>query len=268
MKTIIVTGGNRGIGLEICRQLDALGHKVILSSRDLDKCRQAASSISKNVIAQQLDVTDEISVRALFEYIRNEFGSLDVLINNAGLGSRHFEQGNVIVSGAKSMLKTKLPGTRQMIQLVKPIFRRSGMVARAKTCSDIPLDQVKYIMETNLYGPWRMIQTFLPLMEKGGNGRIINISSGMGEFGSLNSDYPDYRLSKSSLNILTLMLAEELINKGISINAMCPGWVKTDMGGPDAQREVGEGADTAVWLATEKIIPHGKFLRDRKTIDW
>lgn len=268
MKTIIVTGGNRGIGLEICRQLDALGHKVILGSRDLDKCRQAALSISQHVIAKQLDITDETSVRVLFEFVRNEFGSLDVLINNAGLGSNHFEQGNAIVSGAKSMLKTKLPGARQLIKLIKPVLKRSGIVARAKTGSDIPLDQVKYIMETNLYGPWRMIQTFLPLLQKGRNGRIINISSGMGEFSSLSSDYPDYRLSKSSLNVLTIMLAEELINKGISINAMCPGWVKTDMGGPDAQREVSEGADTAVWLATEKKIPHGKFLRDREIIDW
>ncbi len=113
-----------------------------------------------------------------------------------------------------------------------------------------------------------MIQAFIPLLQKSDEGRIINMSSGMGELNSLSSDYPAYRLSKSSLNVITIMLSQELSAKGIIVNAICPGWVKTDMGGPDAPGEVSEGADTAVWLATEKEIPNGKFFRDRKVIDW
>jgi len=94
------------------------------------------------------------------------------------------------------------------------------------------------------------------------------VSSGRGELKGLSGDYPGYSLSKASLNALTIMFSNELKSKGIKVNAMCPGWVKTDMGGPNAPRDVSQGADTAVWLATETEIPTGKFFRDRKEIDW
>ena len=254
--------------MEICRQLDALGHSVIMGSRNKENGLEAAKKFSNNIIVKQLDVTDEESINNLFNYVKAEFGSLDVLINNAGLESKHFNQEKTIISDAKSMLKTKLPGAQQLAKLVKPVLQKAGIIAMPAMASDIPFGEVKHIMETNLYGPWRMIQVFLPLLQKSDEGRIINMSSGMGELNGLGADYPAYRLSKSSLNVITIMLSQELSARGIIVNAMCPGWVKTDMGGPDAPREVSEGADTAVWLATEKEIPNGKFFRDRKVIDW
>eukprot|EP01008_Symbiontida_sp_HLA12_P001765 NODE_2950_length_435_cov_0.666667_g2926_i0.p1 GENE.NODE_2950_length_435_cov_0.666667_g2926_i0~~NODE_2950_length_435_cov_0.666667_g2926_i0.p1 ORF type:complete len:133 (-),score=13.09 NODE_2950_length_435_cov_0.666667_g2926_i0:37-408(-) len=123
-------------------------------------------------------------------------------------------------------------------------------------------------MATNLYGPWRMIQFFTPLLIKSDDPRIINVSSGLGEWKDLAGDYPAYRILKTSLNALTIMFARELKDKGVKVNAMCPGWVKTDMGGPNAPRNVSQGADTAIWLATEKAIATGKFFRDRKEISW
>jgi NAD(P)-dependent dehydrogenase (short-subunit alcohol dehydrogenase family) len=106
------------------------------------------------------------------------------------------------------------------------------------------------------------------LLGKSEQGRIINLSSGMGELDSLAGDYAAYRLSKASLNALTIMFSKDLKEQGIQVNAMCPGWVKTDMGGPNAPRTVSQGADTAVWLATEKQVPTGKFFRDRAEISW
>jgi len=106
------------------------------------------------------------------------------------------------------------------------------------------------------------------LLRKSKNGRVINVSSGLGELNSLSGIYPGYSLSKSSLNALTIMFSNELKNNGIKVNAMCPGWVKTDMGGPDAPLHVSQGADTAMWLATENEIPTGKFFKERKEISW
>lgn len=226
MKTILVTGGNRGIGLEICRQLDKLGHTVILGSRDVEKGKEAAKLLSDTVIVKQLDVTNEQSIQNFFEFVNSEFGKLDVLINNAGIGV-----------GQKGAVNATLAG-------------------------------VKHIMETNFYGVWRMCQVFIPLLRKSEEGRIINMSSGMGELASLTGGYAGYSLSKTSMNALTILLSNELKAEGIKVNAMCPGWVRTDMGGANATRSVAQGADTAVWLAVQNKIPTGKFFRDRKIISW
>jgi len=268
MKSVLVTGGNRGIGLEICRQLHARGYQVIMGSRDIESGHEAAARLGINVSVQQLDVTDPGSVQNAFEHVERAYGSLDVLINNAGLGSTFFSNQRPFVSGISSFLKTKLPGGRQLINILKPVLRRTPITQKIPGPSDIALSEVRLLMETNFYGPWNMIQSFLPLLRKSPGGRIINMSSGMGEFASLAGNYPAYRLSKASLNSLTIMLAKELEDEGIRINAMCPGWVRTDMGGPDAPRSVEEGADTAVWLATEEETPTGKFFRDRMIIDW
>jgi len=268
MKTVLVTGGNRGIGLEICRQLDNLGHAVILGSRDLNKGKTAAASFSKNVIVQQLDVTDEKSIVALLEFVKAEFGKLDILVNNAGLGTSHTGDENGLRNKIKNNIKKDFPGAWQTVQRIKPALQKAGIVNQDQTTQNISLNSVKYLMETNFYGAWRMIQVFIPLLLKSEEGRIINMSSGMGELNSLSGVYPGYSLSKSSLNALTIMFSNELKETGIKVNAMCPGWVRTDMGGPDAPRHVSEGADTAVWLALEKEIPSGKFFRDRKEINW
>jgi NAD(P)-dependent dehydrogenase (short-subunit alcohol dehydrogenase family) len=268
MKTVLVTGGNRGIGLEICRQLDGSGHRVIMGSRDLEKGLKAAGSLSKNVIVKQLDVTNEESLRNLFNFVKTQFGLLDVLINNAGINKDPESSETSLAGKAKNIIETNLPGARPVIKAATSMMRNAGIIIRRKTAGDVPLVHVKYIMETNFYGAWRTIQVFIPLLRKSNDARIINISSGMGELKSLTGDYPGYRLSKASLNALTIMFSNELKDDGIKVNAICPGWVRTDMGGPDAPRSVSEGADTAVWLATEESNPTGKFFRDRKEIEW
>ncbi|MCD4732328.1 MAG: SDR family oxidoreductase [Bacteroidales bacterium] len=268
MKTVLITGGNRGIGLEICRQLVELGHRVILGSRDLEKGKEAARSISENVIVKQLDVTNEDNIQNLFEYIKADFGKLDVLINNAGLGVNSNIHENFTLANAKNIMETKFQGLRKKVKVIVPLLRKAGIVAQKESAENISLMNVKHLMEINFYGAWRMTQVFIPLLLNSENGRIINMSSGMGELSSLSGDSPGYSLSKSSLNALTIMFSNELNAKGIKVNAMCPGWVKTDMGGPDAPRDVSQGADTAVWLTTEKKISTGRFFRDRKEINW
>ena len=220
MKTVLVTGGNRGIGLEICRQLGSLGWRVYMGCRDKEQGSRAANSLDGDIIPVQLDVTSTDSIRASF----NEVAELDVLVNNAGL------------FGEKS-------------------FR------------DPDMEEIKSIMDTNLLGVIEVTKYFLMRLRRSNDARIINVSSGMGSWSDLNSSYGAYRLSKVSLNAFTVMLASEVTGK-VKVNAMCPGWVQTDMGGSNAPRSVADGADTAVWLATSDKIPHGKFIRDRKIISW
>jgi NAD(P)-dependent dehydrogenase (short-subunit alcohol dehydrogenase family) len=222
---ILVTGGNRGIGLETCRQLAALGHTVLLGSRDHAKGQAAAATLSGNVQAVQLDMDDSASIAALAADLAARFGHLDVLINNAAVIST-------------------IP---------------AATVAEA---------EMKRVFQTNFHGPHALITALLPLLRRSPQGRIINLSSGMGALEDLTGGYAAYRLSKTALNALTILLANELRNEGVLVHAMCPGWVKTDMGGAGAQREVSQGADTAVWLATAPDTGSGKFWRDRKVIKW
>ncbi len=122
-------------------------------------------------------------------------------------------------------------------------------------------------METNAYGALRLCQALIPLMQ--GRGRVVNVSSGMGQLSEMNGCCPGYRFSKAALNALTRILADELKTTRIKVNSVCPGWVRTDMGGPDAERSVEEGADTIVWLATlPDDGPSGGFFRDRRPIPW
>jgi NAD(P)-dependent dehydrogenase (short-subunit alcohol dehydrogenase family) len=116
------------------------------------------------------------------------------------------------------------------------------------------LNEVRQIMETNFYGPWRLSLALLPMLKKSREGRIINLSSGMCALEDLNGGYAGYRLSKAGLNALTILMANELRGTNLKVNAMCPGWVRTDMGGSGAPRPLEKGAETAVWLAT---IPDG-----------
>ncbi|MEP0985814.1 SDR family NAD(P)-dependent oxidoreductase [Ekhidna sp.] len=223
-KRIIVTGGNRGIGKEICKQLVSMGHDVFLTGRDIQKGEDAALDVGAKF--RQLDVSNGEHINEFIHEFKDEVGGLDVLINNAGI---------LIDSGTDVM--------------------------------NIDFDVVHKTIETNLYGPWRLIQGLLPLLEKSANGRVINISSGMGAIQDLSNDHPAYRISKTALNALTLMVHSHS-GSLINVNAMCPGWVRTDMGGSGASRPVEKGAETAVWLATAEEIANGKFLRDKTVIDW
>jgi NAD(P)-dependent dehydrogenase (short-subunit alcohol dehydrogenase family) len=134
---------------------------------------------------------------------------------------------------------------------------------------DAKVETLRKTMETNVYGPLQLIQALVPLMKEHDYGRIVNVSSGMGQLTDMGGGYPGYRLSKTSLNALTRIFANELNGTHILINTMCPGWVKTDMGGPGATRTPEQGVDTMVWLATlPNDGPTGAFFRDRKPIPW
>ncbi len=135
--------------------------------------------------------------------------------------------------------------------------------------AEADLDDVKEVLETDLWGAWRLTQAVLELLQASGSGRIVNVSSGMGQLDEMGGGSPGYRTSKVALNGLTRMLADELAEDGILVNSLCPGWVRTEMGGRGAPRSVAEGADTAVWLATlPSDGPSGGFFRNREPIAW
>ena len=227
----IVTGANRGIGFEVARQLAEKGVHVVLTSRDKEKGQTAIEQlqqISYPVEFHQLDVTDPSSIETLKNFLQQKFNKIDILINNAG----------IFPSGINNL----------------SIF-------------DIKINTIRETMETNIYGPLQLIQAIVPIMAH--NCRIINVSSSMGQLNQMDSGYPAYRISKTALNVITKLVAEELKeNTNISINSVCPGWVKTDMGGPRAPKSVTEGADTIVWLALMDNPPTGGFFRDRQKIEW
>ncbi len=227
-RVALVSGGNRGIGREICRQLAAKGYTVVLGARDEEKGRRAAEDLDGDVHARQLDVTDDESVRRLADSIEEEFGRLDVLVNNAGIANDHGQRG-----------------------------------------VDADLDRVREALEANLIGAWRLCEVAIPLMQRNGYGRIVNVSSGLGAISEMGGGSPAYRVSKAGLNALTRILSSELRGSGILVNAVCPGWVQTDMGGTRASRPVEDGADTPVWAATlPNSGPTGGFFRDRRPVDW
>ncbi len=223
----VVTGANRGIGLEICRQLTKTGMYVILTARDAAKATAAADQIA--VESRQLDVDNDESVRTFGRWITETHGRCDVLVNNAGV-----------------MLDPR--GSRVL---------------------DAKIETFRATLETNLLGPLRMMQAIIPMMKKQGYGRIVNMSSGQGQLSEMGVGTPAYRVSKTALNALTRTTAADLHASGILVNAMCPGWVRTDMGGSGAPRSVEQGADTAVWLATlPDNGPSGSYFRDRKPLPW
>ncbi len=148
------------------------------------------------------------------------------------------------------------------------LINNAGVIGN-RSMLDFDLDQISHVMDTNFMGPIRTAKYFMPLLRKSGEGRIINISSGMGELASLEvGGYGAYRLSKTALNAFTILLAAELKKSSIKVMSMCPGWVKTDMGGAGATRSVQKGAETAVWLATSASVRSGKSYRDMKVVDW
>ena len=231
----LVTGANRGIGLEIVRQLARRGLTTVLAARDLTKGQAAAASLSTeglDVAAVAIDVTEGESVRAGVADLLARFGRIDVLVNNAGILKEGFSPEDASVFKA-------------------------------------PIDLVMQTFATNTVGPLRLIEAIVPGMRERGYGRVVNLSSGAGQLSEMGSGFPAYRMSKAALNALTRLTAAELGPGGVKINAMCPGWVRTDMGGPNATRTVEKGAETAVWLATLTADgPSGGFFRDRKPISW
>ncbi len=226
----LVTGANRGIGLEVCRQLGERGFAVILTARDAAKGQAAAEQLRRgglDIRFLKLDIADEASVHAAAAAMDRSADRLDALVNNAGI----------------------LYDTWQRVP-------------------DADLTVVRQAFDTNTLGAWRVCQAFLPLIRRSSHGRIVNVSSGAGSLSSMDGSTPAYAISKAALNALTCMLAAELRPAGILVNAVCPGWVETDMGGAGG-RPVSEGAAGVVWAATlPDNGPSGGFFRDGKPIRW
>ncbi len=226
----VVTGANRGIGLEVARRLAALGHRVVLGSRDPERGRRAARGLDpsgRDVVPCRLDVTDPADVAALVDLVTSAFGRVDALVNNAAIDY--------------------------------------DTDARAVTAD---LDRVHAAFETNLFGAWRTTQALLPLLRAAPHPRVVNVSSEGGSLASMGGGTPAYSTSKAALNALTRVLAGELRHDRVLVNAVCPGWVATDMGGPGG-RPVGEGAASVVWAVTlPDGGPTGGFFRDGRPVPW
>ncbi len=230
-RIVVVTGANRGIGFEACRQFAKAGFRVILTARDAARGESASADLRAeglDVMFHQLDVADGSGVERFRTWLRTDIGRVDVLVNNAGI---YLDEG--------------------------------------KKLSDIPVELFEETLKTNLSGALRMIHAVLPLMKKQKYGRIVNISSGLGAFDSMSAGTGSYKVSKLALNGLTRIIADEVDPKHIKVNTMCPGWVRTDMGGRFATRSPKKATETILWLAQlDEKGPTGGFFRDKRPIDW
>ena len=237
-RVALVSGANRGIGFAVARELAIRNFTVIIGARDEKKGEQARHLLSANgdVHDIPLDVSDATSIQAALGKITDIFGRLDILVNNAGI---------------------QIDGDTSVLELARTTLLNT--------------------LETNTFGPLLLVQACLPLMKANGYGRIVNISSILGSLNDISnprSEYtqiaaPAYRMSKAMLNAITALLASELRGTNILVNSVCPGWVRTDMGGPQAPRSPQEAAETPVWLATlPDDGPTGGFFRDHQPIPW
>ncbi len=228
-KIALVTGGNRGIGFAIAQGLLAKGYTVILTSRTLDIVQKAAEKLNGKIIPLELDVSDDRSIEQAIQTLK----------------AQNIDRLDVLINNAG-------------------VYPDSSVDVLT-----IPRELLDVAMNTNAFGVVRMVQACLPLLEASGNARVINISSGMGALDGLTTTAPSYCLSKLALNGVTIMLAQSLRSKGIAVNAMCPGWVRTDMGGASAPRSPKQASDTAIWLATVASGKEsGQFWRDRNVINF
>ena len=231
-KIALVTGANKGIGLEIVQQLAKAGFRVLLTARDRQRGEEVSRKLQQDglrVEFLQLDVTDETSIDRLAKELVSQIDHLDVLVNNAGI-----------------LLD---PPNASVLEVEPTVILQT--------------------LQTNTLGPLRLTQKLVPLLVKSDAGKVINVSSGGGQLTDMGDWAPAYSLSKTALNAVTGMMAAALKDKHIAVNSICPGWVRTDMGGSNASRSVQQGADTVTWLATEAPADlTGKFLRDREIIPW
>ncbi len=231
MKRALVTGANRGIGLEVVRQLLMRGYEVVLGCRHREEGARAVKAWGENarhLSLLELDVSDEKQVLRSAKVFSQKFERLDVLINNAG----------VLLDRSESILSVS----------------EADIVAT---------------MNINTLGPLRVTRAFLPFLKAGDDARVINVSSLAGQLKTMGAWAPAYSMSKVALNAVTRILAQELASENIKVNSVSPGWINTDMGGPEAPGTVEEGADTIVWSVDEASLNiTGEFLRDRRSTDW
>ena len=245
-RVALVTGANKGIGLQIAKDLAAHGFTALVGSRNLENGEAAAKSIGAAAHAVQLDVTDQASIAAAAARIRNEFGRLDVLVNNAAISH------------------AGKPG-RSLEELMKS--------NRASVAS---LDEVRSVFETNVFGVLAVTQAVLPLLREAPTGRIVNVSSGVGSL-TLNSDptFPyragfgvGYAASKTALNAITLSFAIELESTNIKVNAVSPGFTATALNNFEGTDTVEQGARNPVRVALEENGPTGTFTGPDGPLPW
>ncbi len=232
-KTVaLVTGAYRGIGLEVARQLAARGYAVVLTARDPAKAETAARALQDAGLAGVVPARLDVTDDGSVEAARR-------------FVEERFGRLDVLVNNAAILYDSW---------------------QRAETAD---LKTVREAFETNTLGPWRVSQAFIPLLGAGGHGRIVNVSSESGSLSLMGGGTPAYGVSKAALNALTRMLADELRPARVLVNSVCPGWVATEMGGPDAPRSVEEGAAGIVWAATlPDGGPTGGFFRDGRPLAW
>ena len=228
MKNIFITGGNRGIGKGLV-EIFSENNKVFFSARNKQKAKSVIESIgNKNIDYVIMDVADEKSVLEGIESLKEKTDSIDFLINNAGI---------------------LIPGLKHKIDAV-----------------ETDDESILKTFNINTVGVLRVCKAVLPMMRP--TSRIINISSGMGQMNGMTTGSIAYRLSKSALNALTIVLSQELSSKGIKVNAICPGWVQTDMGGYEATLTVKESVESIKKFALSDNFPNGKFLRHGEILPW
>jgi NAD(P)-dependent dehydrogenase (short-subunit alcohol dehydrogenase family) len=231
----VVTGGNRGIGREVCRQLATLGHRVVLGSRDYRAGELAAKEVDPTgemVIPFQLEVDNSVQVEALARFVQEKFGRCDVVVNNAAT-----------------------PPDRWAIAATTDL----GPIAEA--------------LDVNLFGAWRVTQALLPMLRQSPRARVVMVSSEGGSLQTMSGGFPAYSVSKAALNALTRLLAGELARDGILVNAVCPGWTTDDIaaarGAEGGGRSYGQGAASVVWAVTlPNGGPTGTFTRDGRPLPW
>jgi NAD(P)-dependent dehydrogenase (short-subunit alcohol dehydrogenase family) len=230
-RRVLITGANRGIGREMARQLATRGMHVIVAARRAEAADEAAAAL------------------------RQTGGAADGL--------------QIDVNDSASIADATRAFAERFGRLDVLINNAGIYPDKDRTILTIPRRQFVETLETNAFGPIEVVQAFLPALRQSEAGRVINVSSGYGQLADLSPDVPSYCLSKLALNGASIMLAAALAGDGIAVNSMCPGWVRTDMGGANATRSVEEGADTGVWLADEADQSlSGKFFRDRCEIPW
>jgi NAD(P)-dependent dehydrogenase (short-subunit alcohol dehydrogenase family) len=239
MKTVLITGANKGIGFETARQLAQLGYFVYLGSRDkikgLDALEKLKALGTNNVDYVEIDVTDIDSIKKAKQELESKIDVLDVLINNAG------------ISGGQP-----------------------------QNMSSLEIENLRKVFDTNFFGAVQTTQEFIPLLKKSGEPRIVNVSSGLGSLTvhsttqNLNfALYDAYSCSKTALNAFTVMLANEYSDTNFKINSVTPGYTATDLNQHKGTQTVEQGAKVIVKYATvDNSGPTGKFLKEDGEIDW
>jgi len=236
-KIAVVTGANRGLGLGTSEALAKQGYHVVMVGRDATKIDRAAAELKSkklDVEAFEADVSNPADIQKLASKIKKDFGHLDALVNNAGV---YLEA--PVGSGGNSS-----------------IF-------------DVSSDKIVETFEINTLGPLRLTQALASCLRESKAGRVVNVSSGMGQLSEMSGSAASYRISKTALNAVTRIFSVEFSGSPVKVNSVCPGWVKTDMGGAGAHRTIEEGISGIVWAATlPEDGPTGGFFRDGKKLDW